>query len=243
MITVLFDNTKTTAGALLNGRPPTITLPQPTLVASIRTLHVGATADHVALKDVKTGAQLGPYPVRGALARAGWPTMDSVSEPNVIVPAGSYEILDSSPAQWAQNAASGGEGFTIVEGQPAAMGRATQLFTNSNTAPVSSSSGIIALVPTFVLSQTTLITTVEQYHYNNGAGAAAVGVTLGSAFAAYGPFPAVGSPGTGGKLLNWTATLNIELPPGVYHVGSTSMSTWSFNDASESAGFVTIFSA
>jgi hypothetical protein len=41
-------------------------------------------------------------------------------KPNVVLPVGTYTIIDSDPATWAQNSASGGMGHIIIDGYPSA---------------------------------------------------------------------------------------------------------------------------
>jgi hypothetical protein len=39
--------------------------------------------------------------------------------PDVIVPAGTYRVIDSNPASWAHNQSTGGAGIATIEGAPA----------------------------------------------------------------------------------------------------------------------------
>lgn len=36
--------------------------------------------------------------------------------PNIVIPAGRYQVIDSDPSTWAQNAASGGKGMVTIKG-------------------------------------------------------------------------------------------------------------------------------
>ena len=57
------------------------------------------------------GHLFGPYHATEAPGDLNW----GIS-PNLTVPAGTYTIVDSDPATWSQNQASGGRGFTRVYG-------------------------------------------------------------------------------------------------------------------------------
>jgi tetratricopeptide (TPR) repeat protein len=70
------------------------------------------------------GKMYGPWratgkPGQGGVRNAYWEV-----RPNATLPAGTYTIVDSNPATWAQNRQSGGKGFATVRGYPVS-GRAT----------------------------------------------------------------------------------------------------------------------
>lgn len=242
-ISTFFDDSNT--AAVQSGPPPRptdFTLSQPTLVAHAWTYHYHAhplppfPAGTISFKNTATGAVFGPYPAKGSAGQGGgldnWDT-----EPNVVLPAGPYQIIDSDPSTWSWNATSADRGFALLDGEPTTMGSPRPIINNWNTAQVFDNPQNITR---FTLSQSTLITTIDEYHWNGGHGVSAVGITVSSALAFYGPFPATGSKGTGGNLVNWQALLNIVLPPGTYEVGSTSHQTWSWNAGSGGAGFALV---
>ncbi|MFT3745943.1 MAG: tetratricopeptide repeat protein [Pyrinomonadaceae bacterium] len=64
------------------------------------------------------GAMFGPWNATGSNGQGGVPNANWEVRPNVVIPAGTYTIVDSSPATWAQNGESGGRGHAIVKGYP-----------------------------------------------------------------------------------------------------------------------------
>ena len=55
--------------------------------------------------------------------------------PNVVIPAGTYTIVDSSPSTWAQNGESGGRGHASVEGRAVASSTASAPAVAARPAP------------------------------------------------------------------------------------------------------------
>jgi tetratricopeptide (TPR) repeat protein len=75
----------------------------------------GAAPGTIALRK-EDGTVFGPWqavgkPGQGGVQNAYWEVY-----PNAVIPAGTYTIVDSNPATWAQNAQSGGRGFAVVKG-------------------------------------------------------------------------------------------------------------------------------
>ena len=64
------------------------------------------------------GTVYGPWATKGSPGQGGVPNASWEAHPNVVVPAGTYTIVDSSPGTWAQNTESGGRGHAIVKGYP-----------------------------------------------------------------------------------------------------------------------------
>lgn len=62
------------------------------------------------------GTIFGPWRVSTKPGQGGVPNAYWEVTPNMVIPAGTYTIVDSDPATWAQNAQSGGKGFAIVKG-------------------------------------------------------------------------------------------------------------------------------
>lgn len=124
-------------------------------------------------------------------------------------------------------------------GQPAAIpanAPAKTIFNNWNKSTVNNS-------PTrstqFNLGQTTTITSIMNYHWNNGRGQAAGTIHLvGGDGQIHGPWQAVGTSGTGGaQSVNWIVKPNVTLAPGSYLIVDSDHATWSRNAISNGAGF------
>ena len=64
------------------------------------------------------GTIYGPWNTTGSPGQGGVPNAVWECSPGVVVKAGAYTVLDSSPATWSQNSASGGQGFAKVLGKP-----------------------------------------------------------------------------------------------------------------------------
>ena len=126
--TLLFDNFNA-AGVVQNPNgptnPTTFTLPSTSVITQMATYHwnggAGATPGTIALQLQFPGGFIpifGPFPTVGVtgqnnVANAAWATSPN---PNVIVPAGTYTVVDSGPATWSYNSGSNNAGFTRVWG-------------------------------------------------------------------------------------------------------------------------------
>lgn len=123
---VLYDNGN--IGGVGNGpqRPTVFTLSAPHLITLVQTYHWnsgrGATPGTISLRDAG-GRTWGPWQARGTPGQGGVPNANWLAHPNVTLPAGTYTVIDSDPASWAQNAQSQGAGFVRVEGHPAQPGQ------------------------------------------------------------------------------------------------------------------------
>ncbi len=95
---------------------------------------------------------------------------------------------------------------------------------------------------TFTLSQNSIVTTIQTYHWNNGRGAVLGTIKLvHSNGTVYGPWTATGSPGSGGVAnAFWTVTPNVTVPAGTYTVVDGSNATWSCNGQSLNKGFAKV---
>lgn len=109
----LFDNGNAAAVQNRPSRPTVFTLDQPARITSITTYHwnggSGSAGGTVSLRS-DSGEVFGPWQV-GVSERVYW-----VARPDLSLPPGTYTLVDSSPATWAQNAGSGGAGMAWVEG-------------------------------------------------------------------------------------------------------------------------------
>jgi hypothetical protein len=113
------------AGRLFNSYNQCTTLnsAKPALVTLAKPAHITQIADYhfnngVAVKPgtiglmAANGHVFGPY--RATKQTGTWDWITAVI--NLTVPAGTYSVVDSSPATWSQNSFSGGRGFTRVFG-------------------------------------------------------------------------------------------------------------------------------
>jgi hypothetical protein len=64
----------------------------------------------------RDGLSFGPFPARGSDGQGGVPNAYWTIEPDVILPAGNYRVIDSDPSTWSQNAGTGGIGMGQVRG-------------------------------------------------------------------------------------------------------------------------------
>ncbi len=73
----------------------------------------GKTPGTIALMSAE-GKQYGPWSAKGDSGQGGVPDAYWTVYPNVEIPAGTYTIVDSDPASWAQNSGSKGLGMSQV---------------------------------------------------------------------------------------------------------------------------------
>ncbi len=105
------------------GNGPTVAakfvIRQPYVITSIMDYHWnnarGARPGTIALRDA-AGQIYGPWAARGTPGQGGVPNANWTATPNQKIPAGEYTIVDSDPATWSQNAASGHRGMSMVKG-------------------------------------------------------------------------------------------------------------------------------
>ena len=102
-------------GVAYNGASsPTFTLSDTWKVTELLTYHwnqgQGMTPGTIGLR-AANGTMYGPWqatglPGQGGVANANW-----VVHPDVIIPPGTYSVIDSSPSTWSQNSETGGRGM------------------------------------------------------------------------------------------------------------------------------------
>ncbi len=118
-IVKFFDNGNIYAVENRPTRTTVFALRAPIRVTRIMTYHwnygSGAPAGQIALRN-SAGETFGPWQAFGEPGQGGVPSAYWVGEPDVVLPAGSYTIVDSNPSTWARNAASGGAGMASAEG-------------------------------------------------------------------------------------------------------------------------------
>jgi len=97
----------------------TFTLKGHALVTYVMTYHWnggrGQTPGTVALKHAN-GTVYGPWAAAGRAGQGGANNAYWECRPNVVLPAGTYTVIDSDPATWARNAQSAGRGMVEIKG-------------------------------------------------------------------------------------------------------------------------------
>ncbi|MBP9935716.1 MAG: tetratricopeptide repeat protein [Pyrinomonadaceae bacterium] len=85
----------------------------------IQTYHwnnaTGMSPGYISLTE-NSGTKYGPWRATGTPGQGGVRNAYWEVRPNVVLPPGTYTIVDSSPATWSQNSQSGGKGFAVVKG-------------------------------------------------------------------------------------------------------------------------------
>lgn len=103
------------------GTSPTWKTNEPMNVSEIHTYHwndgQGQSPGTIGLQGAD-GTLYGPWETTGLPGKGGVPNATWVAKPGVVVPAGSYKVVDSDPDSWSQNADSEGVGFTWVYATP-----------------------------------------------------------------------------------------------------------------------------
>jgi hypothetical protein len=101
-------------GVLNGAKPAIVKLAKPAHITAIADYHfnngTGIKPGTIGLQ-AANGHVFGPY---RATQQPG--AFDWIANTNLTVPAGTYTVVDSSPATWSQNQASGGRGFVRVFG-------------------------------------------------------------------------------------------------------------------------------
>lgn len=97
------------------------TLSSPRILSMIRNYHWnsarGASPGTIALRH-ESGTRYGPWQTTGSPGQGGVPDAYWTARPMVLLPAGTYTIIDSDPATRAQHRQSKGKGFTKIETRP-----------------------------------------------------------------------------------------------------------------------------
>jgi hypothetical protein len=104
-----------------DGTPFLFRLTAPAQIDQLETYHWfdgrGSKPGSITIQSIKA-----PFRVKETYKAEGLPGSDNapnvnwVAKMNLTLPPGTYEIVDSDPATWSQNAQTGGEGFAIVRG-------------------------------------------------------------------------------------------------------------------------------
>jgi hypothetical protein len=234
--------------------PTKFKLETPALVTYLYTYHWnegrGATPGTIALK-CDDGTIYGPFqtsgkPEQGKVVNVYWEC-----EPMVEVKAGTYTVIDSEPATWAQNAGTNYSGFARVKIVPRALEAAKEQTASIKRSPVGKifDNGNIYLVynkpskPTcFTINAPLLVTYIRNYHWNNGKGQDPGNITLvHQDGTVYGPFRSHGLAGQGNvPNASWVCEVEALLKPGLYMVLDSDSDTWSCNPENGGTGMTEI---
>ncbi len=116
----LFNNTNT--GGVQNGASGQALLmtPTPVHVSQLVTYHWnngrGAPPGKLTLKSA-SGQTYGPFQAKGTSGQNNAPNVNWIADVNLQLPAGTYQLIDSDPGTWSQNAQTRGVGFAIIRGE------------------------------------------------------------------------------------------------------------------------------
>ncbi|MBL0188190.1 MAG: caspase family protein [Candidatus Obscuribacter sp.] len=229
------------------------TLESPAQLIYLYTYHwnygKGAPAGTISLKN-DDGTIYGPFMATGKPGQGGVPSAYWECEPNIVVKAGNYKIIDSDPATWSQNAGSAGIGMAKVKVVPMPGSAATDAprIKNSPVITIFNNGNVYRVFnkPTNITSVTikvpTLITNLMNYHWNDGRGQDPGQITLMRQDGlTYGPFNTHGSLGQGGvPNAYWLCEPNVVIKPGIYAVLDSDVDTWAQNDPSGRCGICDI---
>jgi hypothetical protein len=107
--------TVTSIGSAHNGAAPTtFSVTEPWLVTEIKTYHWnngnGAAPGTIGLM-ASDGTDLGTWQADGLPGSGGVTNAYWVINPNIVIPAGTYTVIDSDPGTWAQNSETNGVGM------------------------------------------------------------------------------------------------------------------------------------
>ncbi|MEN3003149.1 hypothetical protein [Dehalobacterium formicoaceticum] len=109
--------------AVYNGPtvPTTFSIDSPHLVTEIHNYHwndgQGAAPGTIGLQD-QNGKMYGPWQAVATPGQGGVPNANWFVYPKIVIPAGTYTIIDSDPSTWSQNGDSGGKGMSYVKATP-----------------------------------------------------------------------------------------------------------------------------
>jgi hypothetical protein len=109
--------------AVLNGatQANTFVVAEPMVVTSIMTYHwnnaKGKTPGMISLEH-EDGTQYGEWQAKGSDGQGGVHNANWNVVPGVVLKPGKYTLLDSHPASWSQNAATGSKGMCEIKGLP-----------------------------------------------------------------------------------------------------------------------------
>jgi len=101
--------------------PTTFTISSPHLIKTLQNYHwnnaKGSTPGTISLKD-DADKTYGPWETTGSPGQGGVPNAYWTAKPEIVLPAGSYTVIDSEPSTWAQNSGNNHQGMTRITGIP-----------------------------------------------------------------------------------------------------------------------------
>jgi len=117
---VFFDSTNRDAVGSEPRQPTIFSITKPYFVTRIYTYHWnggrGSPPGKISLIDSNMNEH-GPWEARG-VASSGVTNASWLVEPSIVLPAGTYRVIDSDPGTWSQNKKSGERGFAFIQGRP-----------------------------------------------------------------------------------------------------------------------------
>ncbi|MBZ0188898.1 MAG: caspase family protein, partial [Candidatus Obscuribacterales bacterium] len=197
------------------------------------------------------GRLYGPWQSQGKSGQGNVPNAYWECEPMVEIVPGTYTVIDSNPATWAQNQGSGGCGFARVKVVPRQETASSLLVSRLKQEPVTKifDNGNIYLVynkpkgvTSFSIDAPVLVTSVTNYHWNDGKGQDPGNITLvHQDGTVYGPWHSTALAGQGNAPnVYWRCSTNALLKAGLYSVLDSDPDTWSHNRQSSGAGITEI---
>lgn len=120
--TVIFDNWNIDGVSNNPYSNPSFTITSPHMITYIDSYHwndgFGTTAPGMIYLVKDDGFEFGPWQAEGQPGMNNVPNAFWIVHPYTVIPAGTYMILNSDRETWSQNSASGGCGFSKVQGYP-----------------------------------------------------------------------------------------------------------------------------
>ena len=115
---LVFDNGNEMAVFNSPSAPTVFTLPEERHIYLIVDYHwndgAGMAPGTIAFQDTSSGAMYGPWQATGTPGQGGVPDAYWNAYPDIDLPAGTYEVIDSDPGTWSQNEDSGGCGIVRI---------------------------------------------------------------------------------------------------------------------------------
>jgi hypothetical protein len=137
----LYNNTNTGAVSNKPTIQTTFLTPGATHITQLVTYHWnngrGAPPGTIALKSL-SGPTYGPFKAQGTSGSNNAQNVNWVADVNITVPIGTYQIVDSDPNTWSQNAQTHGAGFAIIRGEHLPVGTVAPASPATPTPPATS---------------------------------------------------------------------------------------------------------
>ncbi len=110
-------DTGNTLGIRPGGSAPSFTLDKPAKLSIFTTYHYvdgGGPAPGTLALTGPDGKTYGPWQTKGLEGQGGVANAFWEARPDVLLPAGTYKVVDSDPSTWSTNDKAKGVGFTTV---------------------------------------------------------------------------------------------------------------------------------